>query len=1124
MNQRLLRLILPVLLTLTFQGIRARGAEPIVYIEAEAGEGAGSPAAMGGTSGGKILRYIAPQFRRTLPLVLKEPITKGRSFVRYGRAGKKTDPGALMKVGIGPVTAKTLEDPAVTQLEPFTLAPTGTWETWKWASTPLPALQAGTYNLFLYFPNQEVANLDVVGLLPVRNDVQLEPSNTVSDNILVGGLIVKSFGSDHVGNLLLDKEALGKDASEITFELELENILKNEPLTASVTWEMSNDLGTVQKLPPVSIVIPAASSLKVPIKLKAPGYGWHGLRATIVSSYDGQVLNKTAAFGVLYPPHDGLRPDSQFGLSTGNSDGDHVTAALLGAKWRRGIPDTHPNNVNPSPGVFWDAARIQTARDGLKLWKDRGILCLGYIDYNTKWNVRMGKDGKPMQNLASPPKDMKAHAEMVYNLIKPFKDEVKVWELWNEPWGHYWQGGTADEFREMTRTVWDRIKPEMPEIEFISGSYYTTHLQNLIYAQGAENGGFIDGSATHPYGKPGMQTLVSTAIEASMNQLWSKGKGKAGIWVTEFGTAEWEFTAHPPAERPFMVARSLAPIILLQQVAAGKTPVKTFWFTSTYGRKSGANDGFEIWNGTSPKPAAVAYSVMTHWIEDSQFQEDLWIGSKNGFALLYQRPDKSHVVAVWPDRASFLGPENTKGTLSLPALDFEAIDYLGRPVGKNDNGTLVIPAQTWQTTYLVSKQPAAQIRSALEAAVLDGWPALRVNPQPFTMPVSQKPPLVVCVENLQPRTCDATVRVKAPAGFVLEQESQNVTSLKPGEVRDLIFPLKETKPDATNRYQFSWASESSHIKQTGSRDVQAAVVTHGTPVIDGNLTDWKAAVPVSILNKGPLADWGKDAPAMLVGGGYQFQAMWDENFFYVAARIPDIKVKSTGGTGDITNSDSLQFAFHVLDKNPDNLLLDNPFYQKGLACDVDYEFALGQFKPASPEAAATASATAAPQRGDGGMAGSEGSATVPAEGLLPSIYRLTAPGTRYQHPSAYLLQNPQTKPPLGRLEAGLQPGKDGSVAVRYDENSKQYTYEAAIPWANIPEVYSKLKDLQTGQMAAVDFAFLVNDYDGWRRITTWQEETGETVLGGYGYAPRIGTPRWTNDYPLQLRTAWGFTR
>ena len=107
------------------------------------------------------------------------------------------------------------------------------------------------------------------------------------------------------------------------------------------------------------------------------------------------------------------------------------------------------------------------------------------------------------------------------------------------------------------------------------------------------------------------------------------------------------------------------------------------------------------------------------------------------------------------------------------------------------------------------------------------------------------------------------------------------------------------------------------------------------------------------------------------------------------------------------------------------------------------------------------------------------------------------------------------------MQHTIQGAKDG---VSYDAASAKYTYEAAIPWTLMPEVYTKFKDLKPGQMTAVDFAFLVNDYEGWRRITTWQEETGETVLGGYGYAPRIGTPRWTNDYPLQLRTAWGFAR
>ncbi|MBC8126284.1 MAG: hypothetical protein H8M99_03940, partial [Gloeobacteraceae cyanobacterium ES-bin-144] len=814
---------------LSWLGVTAHAAEPIIYVEAESGEGAGAPAAMGNSSGGKILRYIAPQFRRTLPLELSEALPAGRLFVRYGRAGKKTDPGALMRVGIGPVTAQALEDPSVIQLDPFTLPPTGAWETWNWGSTPLKSLKPGSYKIFLHFPNQEVANLDVIGLLPVRNGVQLEPSNTVVGGVLVGGLAIKGLATEKVGNLFLDADAKDK----ITFDLELENVLKNEAVTATVTWELVNDSGVLQTLPPAMIEIPAASSSKLPVSFAARGYGWFGLNATVKSSYDGQILKRQSAFGILHPPHVGLRPDSQFGLSTGTAEGDPVVAAMLGAKWRRGVPNTHPNQVNNAPGVFWDEAKIQKALDAIKLWKDAGILCLGYVDYNTHWNVPLDKKGKPVPNWSSPPKDIKAHAEMVYNMIKPLKDEVKVWELWNEPWGHYWQNGTAEDFREMSRTVWNRVKPEMPDIEFISGSYYTTHLQNILYAQGAETSGYIDGSATHPYGKPGMQTMVSPAIEAAMNKVWSKGKGKAGIWVTEFGTAEWEFSAHSPEERPFMVARSLAPIILLQQAAAGETPVKTFWFTSTYGKKTGVNDGFEIWSGTSPKPAAVAYSALTHLIEDSRFVEDLWVGTKNGFALLYKRNDGSHVVAVWPDRTSFLGPENSKGTLSLAALDFDAVDYLGRPVGSKESGQLKLPVQTWQTTFLTSKKSAEEIRAALSASTLDGWPALRVNPQPFTLPLAQLPPLVVRVENRLPHTTDATVQVTAPAGFVLEQPSQTAAVLKSGETRDLTFTLKATTPSPSNRYEFTWTSEASGISQKGSREVQAAVAAYGTPTIDG---------------------------------------------------------------------------------------------------------------------------------------------------------------------------------------------------------------------------------------------------------------------------------------------------
>jgi len=148
-----------------------------VYVEAEAGEGAGAPAAMGGTSGGKLLRYIAPKFRRTLPVELKEPMAAGRLFVRYGRAGGEDEAPAPLQVGIGPDSASQLDDSAVTPLEPLILTPSGGWEAWRWVSTPIPALKAGSYKIFLHFPEQEAANLDVLALAPAENNVEVEASD-----------------------------------------------------------------------------------------------------------------------------------------------------------------------------------------------------------------------------------------------------------------------------------------------------------------------------------------------------------------------------------------------------------------------------------------------------------------------------------------------------------------------------------------------------------------------------------------------------------------------------------------------------------------------------------------------------------------------------------------------------------------------------------------------------------------------------------------------------------------------------------------------------------------------------------------------------------------------------------
>jgi len=166
------------LLALTFFALPTLGfcAEPI-YVEAESGQGGGSAFAMGDTSDGHILRHIGPKFRRTLPVELKEPLAAGRLFVRYGRAGGEDEAPALLQVGIGPDSAGQLDDSEVTQLEPLILTPSGGWEAWRWVSTPIPALKAGSYKIFLHFPEKEAANLDVLALAPAANNVEVEASD-----------------------------------------------------------------------------------------------------------------------------------------------------------------------------------------------------------------------------------------------------------------------------------------------------------------------------------------------------------------------------------------------------------------------------------------------------------------------------------------------------------------------------------------------------------------------------------------------------------------------------------------------------------------------------------------------------------------------------------------------------------------------------------------------------------------------------------------------------------------------------------------------------------------------------------------------------------------------------------
>lgn len=983
------------------------------------------------------------------------------------------------------------------------LPPTGAWDRFAWARIRLPHLpknSTGKTTLSLR-GSQDSADLDCWGI--VRADVARDglwmPPNEYREGkpfgeaTLLPPVSIASITSPILGHLLVSDEGSG------TFPIEVElvsNLIK--PVQVTLRALACDERGAKGK-PIESIVeLLAGARKKIPLEIPANGFGhWS---AEVDVDAQGEIIHDSTTFAVIRPPHLGLRPNSPFGLSIGHTEADAEIGRKIGVKWRRGIPELFPDTVAPAPGKFWQPSDAEPFRKTVEFWKSKGIETLGAIDYNMSWNVEPDPLGRDIKRHQNRPKDLEAHADMVAAMINPLADIVPNWELWNEPWVHgwTWRTGSAQDYRDLTRLVWDRVKPKHPDVHLIGGGS-TPYQRDVVYALGASNTGYMDGTSTHPYGIPDRSTPTPAAIESVLNRKFSISGGVAGIWATEVGTAEFMFDDLPANERPFAVARSVAPVYLLNRLGAGNTPIRLFFFASKYNRQF-SGDTFNWWNGRAPKPAVAAFATLTHFLEDSKLVGDLWSDSRVGWALLFKRQGGSNCIALWAE-------DPYRGTLSLPGSDWQAYDYLGRPVGEFSEGTFRVPFEPMSVIYLMTAKSPEAVAAAFKDSHFTGFSPIDFAPLSFPAGIEERPALGIRLENLTAQPQSA--RIEA-SGAGLEFEAQSFR-LEPHERRTIQLPFLSGDPSPINRYPVKITTSIGDTKHSRESTLQVATFQPFTPQIDGDLAEWDAIRPVTMVSQGTrdtreiALDPSKAAEllaAKIPGEAalYRLRAAYDEDNLYFAAEIPDSSLATNSTFDDDPNAfpflaDSVLLAFDVLKDNPDDLLRDHPLWEKSLGAEVDYEFCI---TPARRTAQGPSYSSKPPSD----------PAILDSLPLTPQLHRLKAPGTNFQ---TFYPTNPPTQPPLGPME-------NAAHSVRHDREKGLLTYEFAIPLSAIPELKKRLADGTAGE---ISFAWAVIDrINGGRGNSYWTQEAGLVREGAYGFSPHWGGG--TRRFGGRIITPWTF--
>ncbi|MEM1059771.1 MAG: endo-1,4-beta-xylanase [Verrucomicrobiota bacterium] len=137
----------------------------------------------------------------------------------------------------------------------------------------------------------------------------------------------------------------------------------------------------------------------------------------------------------------------------------------------------------------------EKADERRQVFADHKMRVGGTLMGNPKW-VKGWKKQKKGPGL--PVSDLPAWSNYVYEVVKHCKDQIKYWEIWNEPPNFTYQDQTAKDYGKVVATAYDAAKKADPgaKIGLATKSAHIQYLQDAINA-GAKNK--FDYVTLHPY-------------------------------------------------------------------------------------------------------------------------------------------------------------------------------------------------------------------------------------------------------------------------------------------------------------------------------------------------------------------------------------------------------------------------------------------------------------------------------------------------------------------------------------------------------------------------------------------------------------------------------------------------
>jgi hypothetical protein len=302
-----------------------------------------------------------------------------------------------------------------------------------------------------------------------------------------------------------------------------------------------------------------------------------------------------------------LEPESPFGMGVylNRYGGDAGGLALMeraaqmardaGVKWSR--EDFSWGRIERQRGQFdW------TYYDNLLACARRnGITVYAIVGYWTGWTKPYTSEG------------IEDYVRFLKVMVRRYHQEIKQWEIWNEPNIFFWDG-PKDLYAQLLTKSYAAIKEIDPEAQVLGLS--TAGIDKKFISRMLELQAPFDILTIHPY-RTHLNDLAFIEDLKNVSDQVKLPEGKRRpVWLTEMGwathtphnTLRQDFAPNTLRAQAEFIARSY-----LCAIVSGVEP-KTFWYDFR-------NDGddpiyFEhqmgiVYNDFTPKPAYLAYATLT---------------------------------------------------------------------------------------------------------------------------------------------------------------------------------------------------------------------------------------------------------------------------------------------------------------------------------------------------------------------------------------------------------------------------------------------------------------------------------------------------------------------------------